>query len=152
MVRETMKKTMFIGPVGSGKTTLYQRLFDLPMDYVKTQSLEFYGEVVDTPGEYLENRNYYSALLVTSMGVDVVALVMDCMDTQTVYPPGFTRMFTRPTLGIVTKIDLLDGDEGDSYAETSLRMAGVNQVVRTSSLENRGIDEIRAVLAERPAP
>jgi len=143
---------MFIGPVSSGKTTLYQCLFDLPRNYVKTQSLEFYGEVVDTPGEYLENRNYYSALLVTSMDVDMVALVMDCTDTHTVYPPGFTRMFVRPTVGVVSKIDLLEGNEGGSYAENSLRLAGVDQIVRTSAVDERGIEELRTVLAEGPRP
>jgi len=140
---------MFIGPVGSGKTTLYQCLFDLPLDYRKTQSLEFYGGIVDTPGEYLENRNYHSALLVTSMGVDLVALVMDVTDTQTVYPPGITRMFTCPTIGIVTKIDLLKEDEESSYAKDCLHMAGVEQVILTSSFEDRGIKEVKALLTER---
>ena len=143
-----MVKTMFIGATGCGKTTLYQRLFDKPINYAKTQALEFYGEVVDTPGEYLENRNYYSALLVTSMDVDLVALAMDCTDTHTVFPPGFTRMFTRPTIGIVTKIDLIDGPEDSSYAESSLRLAGVDRVVRTSSYSSEGIDELRELLTQ----
>jgi len=144
-----MAKTMFIGATGSGKTTLYQCLENEPLNYAKTQALEFYGEVIDTPGEYLENRNYYSALLVTSMDVDVVALVMDCTDTYTVFPPGFTRMFTRPTIGVVTKIDLLDGADDSSYAESSLRMAGVDTIVKTSSYSTQGIDEFRELLSRR---
>jgi ethanolamine utilization protein EutP len=140
-----MGKTMFIGASGSGKTTLYQRLFDLPLDYSKTQALEFRDQIVDTPGEYLENRSYYSALLVTSMDVDLVALVMDCTDTQTVFPPGFARMFTRPTAGIVTKIDLLDDDD-TSYAEATLRLAGVDTIVKTSAYQSLGIEELRDLL------
>lgn len=140
-------KVMFIGASGSGKTTLYQRIFDLPLTYSKTQSLEFYEQIIDTPGEYLENRNYYSALLVTSMEADYVALVMDCTDMQTVFPPGFARMFTRPTFGIVSKIDLAgDMPRGCTYAEDSLRQAGVSQLVKTSAVEATGIDELKALL------
>lgn len=146
-----MKKTMFIGPIGSGKTTLYKRLFSLPLDYVKTQTLEFYEGVIDTPGEYLEDRNYYSALLVTSMEADTVALIMDCTDTQTVYPPGFTRMFTKPTIGIITKIDLLGDGEDCSFAKDMLHMAGVDQVILTSSFDDRGIDEVRSLFLEGSA-
>jgi ethanolamine utilization protein EutP len=143
-----MVKAMFIGPTSSGKTTLYQRLHDLPLEDAKTQALEFNGEIIDTPGEYLENRNYYSALLVTSMDVDVVVLLMDCTDTQTVFPPGFTRMFTRPTIGVVTKMDLLADEKESSYAESSLRLAGVDRVVKTSSFKSEGLDEFKEALAE----
>jgi ethanolamine utilization protein EutP len=141
-----MAKAMFIGASGSGKTTLYQRLFNLPLAFTKTQALEFNDQIVDTPGEYLENRSYYSALLVTSMEVDLVALVMSCTDTQTVFPPGFARMFTRPTLGIITKTDLLNASLSSSFAESSLRLAGVNGIVPTSAWENLGIEELKEVL------
>jgi len=141
-----MPKLMLIGATASGKTTLYQRLFGLPIGYAKTQALEFNGQIVDTPGEYLENRNYYSALLVTSMDVDYVALVMDCTDTQTVYPPGFTRMFTRPTIGIVTKTDLLPAGDTGCYAEHSLKLAGVDKLIRTSSYSGDGIEELKAFI------
>lgn len=139
-------KVMFIGATGSGKTTLYQRVFNLPLMYNKTQSLEFYGQIVDTPGEYLENRNYYSALLVTSMDADYVALVMDCTSTQAVFPPGFSRMFTRPTLGIVSKVDLVDSAEDCIFAEGTLRQAGIERLIKTSAIDATGIDELRALL------
>ncbi len=146
MSTQQATKVMFIGASGSGKTTLYQRIFDLPLTYSKTQSLEFYGQIVDTPGEYLENRNYYSALLVTSMDADYVALVMDCTDTQTVFSPGFTRMFTRPTFGIVSKVDLLETPEGSTYAENSLRQAGVGHLIKTSAVDATGINELKSLL------
>lgn len=137
---------MFIGASGCGKTTLYQRLFNLPLSYSKTQSLEFCNQIIDTPGEYLENRSYYSALLITSMEVDSVAVVMDCTDTQTVFPPGFTRMFTCDTFGIVTKLDLLKDEESTTYAESALRLAGVSHLIKTSAFDARGIDELREYL------
>ncbi len=143
---KSVRKTMFIGASGSGKTTLYQRVYDLPLSYSKTQSLQFNDRIIDTPGEYLENRSYYSALLVTSTEVRLVALVMDCTDTSTVFPPGFSRMFNCPVIGLVTKVDLSEDDYARSYAVSALKQAGVSKMYYTSSFEDVGIDELRELI------
>jgi len=57
---------MLIGSIGAGKTTLSQALIDEIIRYKKTQSIEFGDYIIDTPGEYLDNRVYYNALIVTS--------------------------------------------------------------------------------------
>ena len=44
-----MKKVMFVGPVGVGKTTLTQRLHGLSLDYQKTQTIQFHDSIIDTP-------------------------------------------------------------------------------------------------------
>lgn len=141
-----MKKVMFIGASGSGKTTLYQRLEYCNIGYDKTQVVEFHKNVIDTPGEYLENRGYYSALHVTSIEADVVALVMDCKSRRNVFPPGFARMFTKQIIGIVTKTDLIKDGETDDYAEDSLKQSGVNEIFKISSLKNQNIEELRKFL------
>lgn len=141
-----MKKVMFVGATGSGKTTLYQRLEACNLDYDKTQVIEFHKNVIDTPGEYLENRGYYSALHVTSIEADIVALVMDCKSRRNVFPPGFARMFTKQIIGIVTKTDLIGAGETDDYAEYSLRQTGVNEIFKISSLKNQNIEELRKFL------
>jgi len=141
-----MKKVMFIGSTGSGKTTLYQRLETCRLDDDKTQVIEFHKNVIDTPGEYLENRGYYSALQVTSVEADIVALVMDCKSRCNVFPPGFARMFTKPIIGIVTKIDLLEDFEDYIYAEESLKLSGVSEIFKISSLKNQKIAELRKFL------
>ena len=58
---QDMKKIMFVGPVGVGKTTLTQRLKGLELSYFKTQAIEFYDAIIDTPGEFLQHRKYYNA-------------------------------------------------------------------------------------------
>ena len=63
---QNMKKIMFVGPVGVGKTTLTQRLKGLELSYFKTQAIEFYDAIIDTPGEFLQHRKYYNALNVTA--------------------------------------------------------------------------------------
>jgi len=71
------KKIILIGKTGSGKTTLIQKLEARELVYRKTQAIEFYLHFIDTPGEYLENRKFYSALIVTSADADLVGLVED---------------------------------------------------------------------------
>ena len=76
-----MKKLMMIGKVGCGKTTLTQYLNNKELSYKKTQALEIVGDVIDTPGEYVERRSYYQALAVTSVDVDVVLLLVFLIKT-----------------------------------------------------------------------
>ena len=63
-----MKKVMMIGKIGCGKTTLSQRLLGQEVKYKKTQAVEVLGsDILDTPGEYLEQKQFYSALIVTAV-------------------------------------------------------------------------------------
>ena len=61
-----MKRIVFVGDVGAGKTTLFNALqgdFDLAR---KTQAIEFNDEgSVDTPGEYFSHPRLYHALINT---------------------------------------------------------------------------------------
>ena len=59
-----MKKTMLIGRTGCGKTTLTQKLMDEEVKYKKTQAVTYKSKIIDTPGEYVENKMYYKSLLV----------------------------------------------------------------------------------------
>ena len=61
-----MKRVILIGETGSGKTTLMQLLNEWEIKYHKTQQVYFTDNVIDTPGEFLENRFYYNCLLYTS--------------------------------------------------------------------------------------
>ena len=44
-------KIMLIGASAAGKTTLIQRLIDKEIKYDKTQTIEYIGNFIDTPGE-----------------------------------------------------------------------------------------------------
>ena len=62
-----MKTLLLAGKTGSGKTTLTQVLNEEFVQYKKTQSIEVCENIIDTPGEYIENRFYYKALIVASV-------------------------------------------------------------------------------------
>ena len=55
-------KIMLIGPSAAGKTTLIQRLIDEEIKYDKTQAVEYIGNFIDTPGEYMQQRGYWGSL------------------------------------------------------------------------------------------
>jgi ethanolamine utilization protein EutP len=131
-------KIMFIGKIGSGKTTLCQILHDEEVIEKKTQSLEFFDYAVDTPGEYSENRMYYKALIVTSADVDTIAFVQSTEQNECIYPPGFATLFTKKTIGIVTKTDLYP--KNIKNAEECLKLAGLKKIYRVNS---KDIDSIR---------
>lgn len=98
-----MKRLMFIGPSQCGKTSLTQSLRGEALHYKKTQAIEWSPMAIDTPGEYLENRCLYSALLTSACEADVIALVLNADAQWSPFSPGFTAPMNRPTIGLVTK-------------------------------------------------
>ena len=51
-----MRKIMFIGRSEAGKTTLTQAMKGNTITYHKTQYVNHYDVIIDTPGEYLQSR------------------------------------------------------------------------------------------------
>ncbi|CAM3247081.1 EutP/PduV family microcompartment system protein [Vagococcus fessus] len=137
-----MKKIMLVGAVGTGKTTLTQRLKGQEISYHKTQAIQFEDVVIDTPGEFTQRRQYYSALQVTSTEADVVGLLQSVGESFDTFPPGFSSMFSCPSIGIITKVDLAENEEEVKFAELSLLNAGAVKVFKVSSTENEGIQEV----------
>lgn len=142
-----MKKVIFIGKTGSGKTTLCQRIHDLDLQYKKTQSVEVYDESIDTPGEYIENRFYYKALIVTAVDADRIALVYDCTAEESYMAPGFSSMFAKETIGIITKIGLASEEWQIQRAEEELKKAGVERIFKVDTILGKGIDELVSYLS-----
>lgn len=136
---------MLIGSTGSGKTTLCQVLHDMDIQYKKTQVVEYFDHTIDTPGEYIENRAYYRALIVASTDCDVVGLVQDSTLEQNFFPPGFASIFAKPVIGIVTKKDKASEEE-IKRAEEFLEKAGVQVIFKISSVSGDGIGELKEYL------
>lgn len=139
-----MKKMMLIGKTGCGKTTLTQAILETSMIYKKTQALEYYPCIIDTPGEYIENRNYYNALIATSVDSDIIAFVQDSTDGECIFPPQFARIFVKPIIGIITKTDCII--KNIKRAEECLINAGVNEIIFASAIEGTGIEKIKEKL------
>ena len=67
-----MKKLILMGRVAAGKTTLTQALKGEQLHYCKTQYINYYDTIIDTPGEYTEVHALGAALAVYSYEADVV--------------------------------------------------------------------------------
>ncbi len=118
---------MLIGRTGSGKTTLSQKVNNEKIEYKKTQMISYVGKIIDTPGEYVENRMYYKSLNVISTDASCIGLVQPSIDKTSVFPPNFASMFlNKEVIGIITKIDL---NEDTKIARKLLELAGVQIIV-----------------------
>ncbi|MBP2621341.1 EutP/PduV family microcompartment system protein [Streptococcus panodentis] len=141
-----MKKIMFVGPVGVGKTTLTQRLKGLELNYYKTQAIQFYDAIIDTPGEFLQHRKYYNALSVTATEADVIGLLVEASNQMHTFPQGFSSLFNQEVIGIVTKIDLAESEAALEKARQQLRAAGASQIFEISSTQNQGVEQLKKYL------
>lgn len=140
-----MKRILLVGESGAGKSTFRQRLLAQPIEYAKTQAMEVYDGIVDSPGEYLERSFYWRALQFTSYDVDAVALLLDPTAQMTRMPPGFTTSFACPVFGVVTKSTLATAEQV-AAARQRLSGEGASPVLVVDSITGEGFDEVREVL------
>ncbi len=136
---------MFIGPIGCGKTTLIQRLNEMEIKYNKTQTIEYYNDIIDTPGEYVEHRFMYSNLMTSAIGADIIVLMQSATDPRVILPTGFSSMFSSPTIGNVTKTDVAT-DKDVAIVKDRLNDAGADPIISISSYTDTNIDQVSALL------
>ncbi|WP_099466524.1 EutP/PduV family microcompartment system protein [Konateibacter massiliensis] len=141
-----MKKIILMGRSECGKTTLRQALKGDTLHYHKTQYVNHYDVVIDTPGEYAENHTLGRALALYSYEADVVGLLISATESYSLFPPCVTAVSTRPVIGIVTQIDEENGNP--EQAEEWLRLAGCETVFFVSSYTGEGIWQIIDYLKE----
>ena len=128
-------KIMLIGASAAGKTTLIQRLKKEEIKYDKTQAVEYVGNFIDTPGEYMQQRGFWGSLTTTSHDADIIGLVQDSASDDCWFSPG-----------TATKFDL---DESKiRQARGYLELAGCNTIYEISSYTGEGIDELSKAFHE----
>ena len=135
-----MKKIIFMGRTGCGKTSLTQAIRGQKIHYHKTQYVNYHDIIIDTPGEYAENHHLGRALALYSYEADVVGLLLSATEVYSLYPPNVTCAANREVIGIVTKVDREDSNP--ERAERWLRLAGCKKVFHLSSKTGQGIEEL----------
>ena len=141
-----MKKILLVGRSECGKTSLTQALSGEPIRYHKTQYINHFQVIIDTPGEYAENHFLARALALYSYEADVVGLLLSATEPYSLYSPCCTAAANRPVIGIVTQIDRPDA--APDRAEAWLRLAGCRTVFRVSAKTGEGIWQILDYLRE----
>lgn len=135
-----MKKIIFMGRTGCGKTTLTQAIRGKKIQYEKTQYVNYHDIVIDTPGEYAENHHLARALALYSYEADVVGLLLSSREQYSLYSPNITCMANREVIGIVTQIDR-DGANPERSASW-LELAGCKKIFFVDSKSGKGLDEL----------
>lgn len=135
----TLPKMILIGSSHCGKTTLCQYLTRQTLHYHKTQTVQFIdGFLLDTPGEYLEQKSFYGALSVTAADAQIIVLVQDATEERSMFAPSFGMMFGgKPVIGVITKSDIAK-EEQIQQASNHLIRAGAEKCFVTSSLKGLG--------------
>lgn len=143
--RIIVKKIIFMGKTGCGKTTLTKAVRGEDISYRKTQYIRFYDGIIDTPGEYAENKILGRALALYSYEADIVGLLLSATEEYSLFPPCITCMCNREVVGIVTQIDR-EGARPER-ARRWLELAGCTKIFYVSSVTGEGIEDIRGYLA-----
>lgn len=134
-------KIMLIGKTGCGKTTLTQRLYKQSVVYSKTQMITYEDDIIDTPGEYIENKFYMKALNVTALSADIIVLLQSTLDENSFFPPNLSTMFSgKPVIGIVTKMDL---NPDYKLAQKYLEQAGAQEIYYVGFNDEKEIEKLR---------
>ena len=141
-----MKKIILIGRSEAGKTTLTQALKGETITYKKTQYVNYFDVIIDTPGEYLQTASLASALALYSYEADVVGLLISSTEPYSLYPPNITCMVNREVVGIITKIDKEEGDV--EQARRWLELTGCKKIFYVNSKTGEGVAEILEYLRE----
>jgi len=142
-----MKDTVLMGMSGCGKTTLIQALLGEELRYAKTQTVERNLHFIDTPGEYIEHRQFYRALIMAAVDADQIGLVQDVGRASWI-PPAFASTFAKPVFGIVSKVDLAIDEVEIAEAHDVLKRAGADPIFEVSAVTGRGLPGLWGQIAD----
>lgn len=137
---------MLVGKTGAGKTSFTQAMQGEDLVYMKTQAVNIVNNAIDTPGEFVENRALYRALITSGADAEVIVLVQDCTDDTCMFAPGFATMFGKPTVGLVSKVDIAESEEAIEQAREKLELAGCDRIFYISNKDRRGVDDVKAYI------
>lgn len=141
-----MRKLVLMGRSEAGKTTLTQALRGEEIHYYKTQYVNHYESVIDTPGEYAQSHRLGKALALYTYEADVVGILVSAVEPYSLFPPNVTCQANRECIGIVTKIDLPNANI--AMADRWLRIAGCKKIFHVNSLKGVGVADILEYLKE----
>ena len=142
-----MKKIIVAGNVASGKTTLCRYLNGLKPEYKKTQSVEVISSMIDTPGEYFQQRRYLRALISCAADTEVMMFVLDPTQEQSCLRTGLASTFLMDVIGVITKADIATPEQIERGKEL-LRLAGTEKIFTVSAMTGEGMDELKEYLLD----
>ncbi len=139
-------RIMLVGESHCGKSSIIRSLTHEEYRPRKALAPIYFRNFVDTPGEFLENRRFFRALITASAHCDALVFVQDATRSWCMLHPGLARMFNRKVVGVITKCDQERANV--ERARRFLANTGVRDIVEARLLEPRGPEALRTALAE----
>lgn len=141
-----MKKLILVGRSEAGKTTLTQALKGEKISYHKTQYVNRFDVIIDTPGEYIQTKNLGNALAMYTFESDVVGILMSAREPFSLFPPAVTPVCNRDVIGIITQIH----NQGADIPQVRrwLELAGCRKIFEVDSTTGEGVSDIIEYLRE----
>ena len=112
------------------------------VEAVKTQTLNYYDWIVDTPGEYTENPMFYKNIMATAFEVTHVLYLQDATSEKLIFPPGFSMGIPKLPIGVITKCDHPEADLDRSLGMLKTVMSQ-GPIVMVSSVTGMGIEHLK---------
>lgn len=143
MAEQQITNIAFIGEVDAGKSALINKILNQNTNTGKTQAAIFYqGSVIDTPGEFVDNRSWNGALLSTISTVKTIVILQPADAKRVSAPSGLLRVY--PNKNIVAVISKADVEGADcERAERLLKGQGITgPYFRTSIYDPSSIDQL----------
>ena len=141
-----MKKIILVGRSETGKTTLTQALKGEKIHYAKTQYVNRFDVIIDTPGEYAQTKNLAAGIAMYAFEADVVGVLISAIEPYCLFPPCSTSVCNRDVIGIVTKINHPDADV--ERAKRWLQNTGCETIFEVDSVTGEGVWQILDYLRE----
>ena len=141
-----MKKIILVGRSETGKTTLTQALKGEKIHYAKTQYVNRFDVIIDTPGEYAQTKNLAAGIAMYAFEADVVGVLISAIEPYCLFPPAVTPVCNRDVIGIITQINSKGADI--RQARRWLELAGCQNIFEVDSKTGEGIPEIYEYLRE----
>lgn len=141
-----MRKIIFIGRTGTGKTTLTQALKGKKITYHKTQYVNHFTDIIDTPGEYAECRWLANGLFTYAYEADIIGLMLSATEEYSLYSPNSVAIATREVIGIVSKIN--NPGARPDMAEIWLKNVGCKTIFFVDSVIGQGVADVMLYLRD----
>ena len=141
-----MKKLILIGRSEAGKTTLTQALRGERIHYHKTQYVNRFDVIIDTPGEYIQSKELGNAIAMYAFEAEVVGMLISAAEPFSLYPPACAAVSNRRTIGIITQKNHPKADL--PQAHRWLTLAGCERIFEVDSKTGEGIADILEYLRE----
>ena len=135
---------LLIGERGAGKRNIIQAFADKAFLPRGSMSVEYCGPFIVTPGEFLENRRFYCALIAIAGECDILAFVQNATRKNSLFPPRFAAMFNRTVVGIITHANAAAANQ--ERAERFLQNAGIRDCILFEEKHGPGFEAIRSLL------